>query len=163
MLVLVPLLAAAVLVLSAVLLVALGLIRNRLAWSDPPGFRERLSIYLNQHVAETADDPILPELKSRISKTAPSVLYETALNAVTDLGWEIASQDSTNHEIHAVVTTSLWKFKDDVTIRLEEAPGGGTRLYVKSKSRVGKGDLGTNLRHVLDLCERVWQTMGKVA
>ena len=50
------------------------------------------------------------------------------------------------------MTTPLWRFQDDVHIRVEPDPATDRAvLLIRSESRVGKGDLGTNTRHVLDL------------
>ena len=55
----------------------------------------------------------------------------------------------------AVATTRLWQFKDDITLRVYAAPEGRSILYVKSESRIGKGDLGANLRRVINLTEEI--------
>lgn len=48
-------------------------------------------------------------------------------------------------------------FRDDVTIAVEAAEDGGSRLHVRSASRVGESDLGVNrlrARRLLDEVER---------
>jgi uncharacterized protein (DUF1499 family) len=49
--------------------------------------------------------------------------------------------------IEAVATTRVFKFKDDVTVTMTRQ-GAATVVNVRSKSRVGKGDLGTNARRI---------------
>jgi uncharacterized protein (DUF1499 family) len=71
------------------------------------------------------------------------------------LKWEISSLDAPKKEIQAVVTTKIWHFKDDVTIQIRPGQPSGSVLWVHSASRVGKGDLGANTRHVMDLVEAV--------
>ncbi|MCZ6526584.1 MAG: DUF1499 domain-containing protein, partial [Gammaproteobacteria bacterium] len=63
---------------------------------------------------------------------------------------DIIEKDTTEHSWHALVTTPLWKYKDDITIRLTPQTNNATSVYVRSQSRTGKGDLGTNTRHVMD-------------
>ena len=46
--------------------------------------------------------------------------------------------------IEASDRTLVFRFVDDVVIRLRPARGGGTQLDVRSKSRDGRGDLGAN-------------------
>jgi uncharacterized protein (DUF1499 family) len=41
----------------------------------------------------------------------------------------------------------MFRFKDDVTITLSRE-GDGALVNVRSHSRVGKGDLGTNARRI---------------
>ncbi|KAG2439923.1 hypothetical protein HXX76_004042 [Chlamydomonas incerta] len=65
-----------------------------------------------------------------------------------------ASGDPVVGLLEAVSTTRLLRFKDDIVVRLRRAPaagaGGGTvlRVDVRSASRVGKGDLGTNAARI---------------
>ena len=61
------------------------------------------------------------------------------------------------------MTTKLWKFKDDVTIQIQPAQPSGSLLVVRSASRVGKGDLGANTRHIMNLVEIVDGTVPKQA
>ena len=77
--------------------------------------------------------------------------------------WEIVSTADERREVHAVVTTALLRFKDDVTIAVVPEPGGRPALLVRGESRVGKGDLGANTRHVLDLYEALEQVGAKGA
>jgi uncharacterized protein (DUF1499 family) len=46
-----------------------------------------------------------------------------------------------------VATTRLFKFKDDVTITIT-GEGAVSVVNVRSKSRIGKGDLGANARRI---------------
>jgi uncharacterized protein (DUF1499 family) len=50
--------------------------------------------------------------------------------------------------LEAVATTRWLRFKDDVVVRLRDRPDGGTRVDVRSKSRIGRSDLGTNARRI---------------
>jgi len=57
-----------------------------------------------------------------------------------------------------VVETRLWRFRDDVEVKL--IPGErGTEIHVRSASRVGKGDFGTNTRHILSLLQCLGRTV----
>jgi uncharacterized protein (DUF1499 family) len=59
------------------------------------------------------------------------------------MGWEIVAAEAAEGRIEATETTAWWGFKDDVVIRI--APEGtGSRLDIRSMSRVGKSDLGKN-------------------
>jgi uncharacterized protein (DUF1499 family) len=132
-----------------------GLIANRLPLTDPPGLGTRLSTYLNTNVAETMADSPFAELRLQRYEAPPELLFDIARRAVQSLKWEILSVDAVQKEIQAVVTTKIWKFKDDITIRIQPGQPSGSVLWVRSASRVGKGDLGANTRHVLDLTEAV--------
>ncbi|MFO8175531.1 MAG: DUF1499 domain-containing protein [Longimicrobiales bacterium] len=63
-------------------------------------------------------------------------------------GWEILEADEDRGLIRAEATTSVFRFVDDVEIRLSLDENGQTRVDMTSGSRVGKGDLGKNARRV---------------
>jgi len=143
------------LVLLGAALIAAGLIANRLPLTEPPGLLTRLSTYLNTNVAETQENSPFPELRPRRYEAPPELLFDVARRAAQNLKWEITALDAGKKEIQAVVTTKVWGFKDDVTIQVQPAQPSGNWLWVRSASRVGKGDLGANTRHVLDLVQAV--------
>jgi uncharacterized protein (DUF1499 family) len=151
------------LVLFGIALLAAGIMGNRLPLSEPPGWGTRLSTYLNTNVAETTLDSPFPELKPRRYDAPPALIFDVTRRAVEQLRWETASLDNDKKEIKAVVTTKLWGFKDDVSIQIQPAQPSGSWLMVRSSSRTGKGDLGANTRHVMDLVEMVDATVPKQA
>jgi len=143
------------LALLGVALLAAGVISNRLPLTEPPGLWTRLSTYLNTNVAETRADSSFPELRLRRYEAPPELLFDVARRAAQNLKWEITVLDAAKKEIQAVVTSKIWGFKDDVTIQIQPAQPSGNWLWIRSASRVGKGDLGANTRHVLDLSQAV--------
>ncbi|WP_192036253.1 DUF1499 domain-containing protein [Halomonas sp. YLGW01] len=62
-------------------------------------------------------------------------------------GWEIAAV--TDSTLEATATTRWFGFKDDVVIRLTET-SDGVRVDMRSASRVGQSDLGTNAERIQD-------------
>jgi hypothetical protein len=65
--------------------------------------------------------------------------------------WNFGRVDTAARLLTAVAVTPLLRFKDDVTIRIRPE-GSGSRVDVRSRSRVGRDDLGTNaarIRHFL--------------
>ncbi len=141
---------AAFLLLSLSLLVG-GLLGNHLPWSDPPGLGARLATYFQTNVAETRPDSPFPELQTRSYDLAPEVLFDQVHQAVERLGWDMTQVQPEHWTIQAIVTSRLWHFKDDVTLRVQPEAPNRSSLYLLSASRIGEGDLGTNSRHILDL------------
>jgi hypothetical protein len=137
-------------------LIAGGLIANRPPMMDPPGLWTRLVTYLGTHVAETRPDHPFPELRPRFYALPPDRLYATAREAIAGLGWGIASEDQEGLCLTAVVESALWRFKDDVVVCVEPM-GGGSTLRMRSSSRIGRGDLAANTRHLLDLYAAIEQ------
>jgi uncharacterized protein (DUF1499 family) len=64
--------------------------------------------------------------------------------------WQVETVDAAAGTVRATRRTRLWRFVDDVTIRLEAA-AGVTRVHARSRSRVGVGDFGQNRRNLLEL------------
>ena len=117
---------------------------------SPPGFFVRLRTYLTTNSAETKLNHSFPELELPRVAMAPGILLIRIELTIDILGWEIIEVDARNFELHAVVETSLLKFKDDVLITLNPTTAG-TEMHIRSSSRTGRGDLGANTRHILDL------------
>ncbi|MEK9866784.1 MAG: DUF1499 domain-containing protein, partial [Betaproteobacteria bacterium] len=53
----------------------------------------------------------------------------------------------------AVDTTFLFGFRDDLVVRISAEEGKGTRVDVRSKSRVGMSDLGQNAKRIARFIE----------
>lgn len=131
-----------------------ALVQNSPPWREPPGLQERLKTYLGTNVAETDERSPFPELRSRhYERTAPDHLFGVIEQAISKMSsWQIVERDPGRKIIRAVVTSQLWRFKDDVTINVVPEPASdGARLVVRSQSRLGKGDLAGNTRHILGL------------
>ena len=88
-----------------------------------------------------------PDIQPLRLPVAPNIAFERAKGAVEEMGWQIVREDPSAGRIEAVATTFWFGFKDDVLIRVS-ADAGGSRIDVRSKSRVGKGDLGTNSQRI---------------
>ena len=128
---------------------------NRAPLLDPPGLSERLRTYMTTNVAELSDQATFPELRAHDDARDAAALYAQTRLAVEKLGWEVVVHNDEQQRIDAVVTTFLWKFKDDVAIWIVAQPDGTSRLYARSQSRVGRGDLGANAKHLRELVEAV--------
>ena len=159
--------------LTKVILVILGLlciplalvmgafIQNDLPWNDPPGVFKRLHQYMTTNVAETRTDSIYPELIPREYDLPAKELFKILEASVNNLDWEITGHGDEAYSILTVVTTPLKGYKDDVLIRLLPLSENRNHLYIRSSSRVGHGDLGTNTRHILDLYQQLELQMVK--
>lgn len=77
----------------------------------------------------------------------PTSAYEKAIATAQSLGWEIVNQDSAGLTIDARETSFLFKFVDDIVIRVT-ADGSNAVVDLRSKSRDGRGDLGANAARI---------------
>jgi uncharacterized protein (DUF1499 family) len=95
-----------------------------------------------------------PDIQPLRLPVAPNVAFERAKGAIEEAGWQLVREDASAGRLEAVATTFWFGFKDDVIVRVA-ADGGGSRVDVRSKSRVGKGDLGTNAQRIRTYLRRL--------
>jgi len=88
-----------------------------------------------------------PDLRTQRMDATRADAFGRALQAARGMGWEVVAADAAAGRIEATDTTFWFGFKDDVVIRLE-ADGAGSRVDVRSVSRVGVGDVGANARRI---------------
>jgi uncharacterized protein (DUF1499 family) len=94
------------------------------------------------------------EIAPVLLPVVPSTAFETALRAAKSMGWRIVSADEHEGRIEATATTFWFGFKDDVVVRVVPAPGG-SRVDVRSVSRAGVSDVGTNAQRIHDFLHKV--------
>ena len=95
-----------------------------------------------------------PDLQPGALSSPPDVVFPRALQGAKDMGWKIVDADPKSLRIEATDTTCWFGFKDDVVVRLT-ATTTGSRIDVRSVSRVGKSDVGTNARRIKAYLARV--------
>lgn len=62
-------------------------------------------------------------------------------------GWEVSLAESSSGTLQGVATTRMLRFKDDIAFRVKKRDEKGSTVVVvdgRSRSRLGKGDLGAN-------------------
>ncbi|MDQ2075754.1 DUF1499 domain-containing protein [Marinimicrobium sp. ABcell2] len=124
---------------------------------NPPEFVETLPLrqdapnppeYPGEETAEQQREAY-PDLAPLILKYPLERVHEAAEQLVEQLGWDLVASvlDDNRARIEATDTTRWFGFKDDVVIRLIQVDEG-TRLDMRSKSRVGGSDIGTNAERI---------------
>ncbi len=88
-----------------------------------------------------------PDIGPLILVVPPGEAFEKALSVARKMGWEIVAADKAAGRIEAVATTFWFGFRDDVIIRVEGS-GTGSRIDIRSVSRVGVSDIGTNSERI---------------
>jgi uncharacterized protein (DUF1499 family) len=73
--------------------------------------------------------------------------YDLALDAARALGWRIVATEPHRRRIEATDQTLWFGFTDDIVVRITP-DGAGSRIDVRSVSRVGKSDIGTNAARI---------------
>ena len=108
------------------------------------------------HDVRTGETDAYPDLEPLDLPLGPGPAFAAALAAARSMpGWTIVVADPEAGEIRAEARTSRLGFVDDVRIRARPLSGGGTRVDVRSTSRVGIYDFGTNARRIRAYLERL--------
>ncbi|WP_018989574.1 DUF1499 domain-containing protein [Aromatoleum toluclasticum] len=122
---------------------------------DPPAFAAALArrgetanpvIDRSMEVAE-AQRLAYPDIQPLTVPLAPPAAFARAVTAAKGMGWELIAQDEAAGRIEATATTMWFGFKDDVVVRITPS-GGGSRIDVRSVSRVGVSDVGANAKRI---------------
>jgi uncharacterized protein (DUF1499 family) len=79
---------------------------------------------------------------------APAGVFDRAVTVLETMGLEVVNEDRDSGRIEAVATTFWFGFKDDVVVRIRPTDAGGSRVDVRSVSRVGQSDLGANAARI---------------
>ena len=88
-----------------------------------------------------------PDVKPHILEVPPSEAFARARAAATKLGWHITSARPDEGTIEATDTTGWFGFVDDILVRVRPE-GRGSRVDMRSTSRVGKSEVGMNAKRI---------------
>lgn len=120
---------------------------------DPPRFSAVLPLRPEGSNAAEYGGPEVAAAQRQVqplhSTLAPRRAFERALEVADELGWDIVAQSPDTGIIEAVDTTPFFRFKDDVVIRVRP-DGQGSRIDLRSHSRVGRSDLGKNASRIME-------------
>ena len=89
-----------------------------------------------------------PNIHPLVSDIPPAQAYEHARSVARQMCWKIVDENQAEGRIEATATTCWFGFKDDVVIRIAPSAGNGSRVDIRSVSRVGLSDVGTNARRI---------------
>ena len=98
-----------------------------------------------------------PDLHPLELALPPKRAFASAAKVARDEAWEITGLDESAGTIQAVATTPWFGFKDDVEIRIT-ASGAGSRVDMRSKSRLGRSDAGANARRIQEFLQALQST-----
>ncbi len=125
-------------------------------WQNPPQFRAVLPLRAAQHANSTTyEGTKVSDLQRRAyPDIAPLSLaldsrkaFVSAFDTARRMGWTIVTADPHEGRIEASERSLWFGFTDDIVIRIEPA-GNGSRVDIRSESRVGRSDFGVNAARV---------------
>jgi uncharacterized protein (DUF1499 family) len=110
------------------------------------------SVAAKQHAA-------YPDIQPLQFDASPATTFKAALGVAKTMGWVIAAQEPDDGRIEATATTLWFGFKDDVVIRLRP-DAAGTRVDIRSESRVGMSDVGANAARIREFSGKLRKALG---
>jgi uncharacterized protein (DUF1499 family) len=131
--------------------------------ADPPSFVAVLPLRAGAANPATYGGPEIaaqqasayPDIRPLVlPATAPGAAFARARDAARASGWTLVAADSAEGRIEATATTAWFGFKDDVVVRIRPERQG-SRVDVRSVSRVGRSDVGTNARRIRSYLARL--------
>ena len=95
-----------------------------------------------------------PDIAPKLVSLQPADAMNHAVDAARALGWRIVETDGIEGRIEAVATTTWFGFQDDVVVRIRPE-AQGSRVDVRSASRVGRSDVGANAKRVREFLAKL--------
>ena len=100
-----------------------------------------------------------PDLAPMVLKAPREKVFAAAQGALASMGLDLVEADAAQGRVEATATSLLFGFKDDVVVRVADV-GDGTKVDVRSKSRVGRNDFGMNARRIRAFQEKLRAAVG---
>ena len=88
-----------------------------------------------------------PDIQPLTLALAPAAAFNRALDTAQRMGWTIVAADDAAGRIEASDTSRWFGFTDDIVIRIIPS-ASGSRIDLRSSSRVGRSDFGVNAARV---------------
>lgn len=99
-----------------------------------------------------------PDIQTLVLNNDYERVFQAALAVVNDMGWQLVASDLAEGRIEATDTTFWFGFKDDVVIRLSQK-ADRVHIDVRSKSRVGRSDVGKNADRINAFMQQLRQQL----
>jgi uncharacterized protein (DUF1499 family) len=94
-----------------------------------------------------------PNIQPIMSDLTVEAAYQKALTVAKIMGWTIVAQDPKALRFESTATTPFFNFADDVVI-LVSTLEQGSRIDLRSVSRIGIGDAGVNAKRIQEFSQR---------
>jgi uncharacterized protein (DUF1499 family) len=131
-------------------------LRARTRAVNPPGYVRQMRIRDKMIDVPQLQRVYYPDIKPLQLALPPEQALAKARVVAEKMGWRIDAYVPGQGRLEATAHTFFFDFKDDVVVRVTSS-GGGARVDVRSESRVGGSDVGTNaarIRRFLQLMQQ---------
>lgn len=118
--------------------------------------------WFTQNDVTTGESRAYPELAPRVYPQPPERVYEVMAGTAKSIPrWTVTRRDPEGRRVDVEVRTALFNFVDDLAAWVEPTEDGASRVMIRSHSRVGRGDLGENARHIAALQQAMDEALGR--
>ena len=105
-----------------------------------------------------------PNIVPLLTAASPAEAYAAALEVIGTRKWAVVEARTPQAgrregRIEAVARTTIMGFRDDVVVRVRP-DGAGARVDIRSASRYGGGDLGSNAGRIRALLDEIEESVG---
>jgi uncharacterized protein (DUF1499 family) len=132
---------------------------------NPPRFKAIMPLRKNAENSLNYGGPgVAMQQKAAYADIRPLLLplssaktFDRALILAKSMGWKIVDSNARDGRIEAEATTFWFGFTDAVIVRVSAA-AGGSKVDVRSVSRVGLSDVGTNAKRIRAYLDKLART-----
>ncbi|GGQ14764.1 DUF1499 domain-containing protein [Shewanella litoralis] len=94
-----------------------------------------------------------PDIQPILSDLSAEVAFAKALDVAKVMGWVIVDQQPKTLRFEATARTPFFNFADDVVVVVASVEQG-SRIDLRSVSRIGMGDAGVNAKRIQEFSQR---------
>ena len=104
-----------------------------------------------------------PDISPVVIPAPPLELLPVVEGVAAALDWKLIGSDESTLRVEAQERSALFGFVGDVVVQISDYGLGGSRVDVRSVSRLGKGDLGANAARIRRFYRALCQSQGDAA
>jgi uncharacterized protein (DUF1499 family) len=95
-----------------------------------------------------------PDIVPVVLPVPPAEAFKRVDRVALDMDWDVVARAPAEGRLEAIATSAWFGFNDDIVVRIKP-DGNGSRIDIRSKSRVGESDLGVNARRLREFIARL--------
>jgi uncharacterized protein (DUF1499 family) len=88
-----------------------------------------------------------PDIAPIALDVAPAEAFRRVDAVAMAMGWDVVARAPADGRIEAIDTSAWFGLRDDIVVRIRP-DGSGSRIDIRSKSRLGRADLGVNAHRI---------------
>jgi uncharacterized protein (DUF1499 family)/uncharacterized membrane protein YvlD (DUF360 family) len=98
-----------------------------------------------------------PDIVPVVLPIPPAEAFKRVDSVAMAMDWDVVARAPADGRLEAIATSEWFGFHDDIVVRIRPE-GTGSKIDIRSKSRVGDSDLGVNAKRIREFIARLKQT-----